>query len=120
MHDTADQPQPARLSITHVTTAGVRVLGLSGEIDADNADILRQALRPDEDASSQTVLDLGEVTFIDSSAISVLATAHRDATAAAGGLRMAALTAPVARVVGIVGLDTIIPCYATLPEALAA
>lgn len=120
MHDTADQPQPARLSITHVTAAGVRVLGLSGEIDADNADILRQALDADDGASSQTVLDLGAVTFIDSSAVSVLASARRDAAAAGGGLRMAALTSPVARVVEIVGLDTIIPCYPTLPEALAA
>ncbi|MFD9497365.1 STAS domain-containing protein [Streptomyces sp. NPDC060005] len=119
MHDIADEPQPARLSITHVTTGGVRVLGLSGEIDADNADILRQALDADDGASSQTVLDLGAVTFIDSSAVSVLASARRDAAAVGGGLRMAALTAPVARVVGIVGLDTIIPCYPTPSEALA-
>ncbi|MGW6217356.1 STAS domain-containing protein [Streptomyces sp. NPDC055109] len=118
MHDTADQP--ARLSITHATTAGVRVLGLSGEIDADNADILRQVLGAADGASSQTVLDLSAVTFIDSSAISVLATAHREAAAGGGRLRMAALTEPVTRVVGIVGLDTIIPCYATLTEALAA
>lgn len=34
--------------------------------------------------------------------------------------RMAALSAPVKRVVTIVGLDTIIPCYPTLREALAA
>ncbi|MGW6263283.1 STAS domain-containing protein [Streptomyces sp. NPDC055085] len=118
MHETADQP--ARLSITHATTAGMRVLELSGEIDADNADILRQALMAEDGAPSQTVLDLGAVTFMDSSAISVLAAAHRDAAAVGGQLRMAALTAPVARVVGIVGLDTIIPCYPTLPEALAS
>ncbi|MEU8788245.1 STAS domain-containing protein [Streptomyces sp. NPDC048643] len=118
MHDTADQP--ARLSITRTDTAGMRVLALSGELDADNADILRQALRADDGIPSQTVLDLGDVTFMDSSAISVLAAAHRDAAAADGGLRMAALSAPVKRVVEIVGLDTIIRCYSTLPQALAA
>ncbi|MFJ7305242.1 STAS domain-containing protein [Streptomyces sp. NPDC099088] len=80
----------------------------------------RRALAAEDGSPTQTVLDLGAVTFMDSSAISVLAAAHRDAAAAGGELRMAALTAPVARVVGIVGLDTIIPCYPTLPEALAA
>ncbi|MGW6485603.1 STAS domain-containing protein [Streptomyces sp. NPDC055056] len=48
----------------------------------------------------------GEVAFMDSSAISVLAAAHRDAAAAGGELRMAALTAPVARVGERLGLPS--------------
>ncbi|MET9896235.1 STAS domain-containing protein [Streptomyces sp. NPDC006465] len=107
MHDTAEQP--TRLSITHTATAGMRVLALSGEIDAANVDLLRQALQTDHGGPAQTVLDLGGVTFMDSSAISVLAAAHRDAAAADGWIRMAALSAPVKRVVEIAGLDTIIP-----------
>ncbi|MER5882112.1 STAS domain-containing protein [Streptomyces sp. NPDC001910] len=116
LHDTTEQP--ARLSITDSTTAGVRVLTLSGEIDADNIHLLRQALTC-VDAGARMVLDLGAVTFMDSSAISVLAVAHRGVAGADGWLRMAALSAPVERVVTIVGLDTIIPCYPTLPDALA-
>ncbi|WP_406368524.1 STAS domain-containing protein [Streptomyces sp. NBC_00647] len=110
--------QPARLSITQTITDGIRVLALAGELDADNAGALRQALRVEEDSAPLTVLDLSAVTFMDSSAISVLAAAHRDADAAGGWMRMAALSQPVRRVVEIVGLDTIITCCPTLAQAL--
>ncbi len=92
---------------------------MAGALDADNVGTLRQALRlGEESASALTVLDLGAVTFMDSSAINVLVAANRDASAAGGRLRMAALSGPVQRVVEIVGLDTIIPCYPTLAQAL--
>ncbi|KAB1978871.1 STAS domain-containing protein [Streptomyces triticiradicis] len=111
--------QPARLSITQTTVDGIRVLAVAGELDADNVGTLRQALRVGEDsAPALTVLDLGAVTFMDSSAVNVLVAANRDATAAGGRLRMAALSEPVRRVVEIVGLDTIIACYPTLAQAL--
>ncbi|WP_339134977.1 STAS domain-containing protein [Streptomyces sp. f51] len=111
--------QPMRLSITPVTVDGIRVLVVAGELDADNTGTLRQALRAEEDgAAALTVLDLGAVTFMDSSAINVLIAANRDATAAGGQLRMAALSEPVQRVVAIVGLDTIVACYPTVAQAL--
>ncbi|MCX4918986.1 STAS domain-containing protein [Streptomyces sp. NBC_00687] len=116
MHHPAEQP--GGLAITRTDTDGIRVLALAGELDADNADMLREALRIDEDGHLLTVLDLGAVTFLDSSAISVLATARRNANAAGGWLRMAALTDPVERVIALVGLDTIIDCYPTVAEAL--
>ncbi|MGW6215148.1 STAS domain-containing protein [Streptomyces sp. NPDC055109] len=111
--------RPAQLSITQSSSTGMRVLKLCGEIDADTADGLREALSVD-DSVPRSVLDLSIVTFMDSSAISVLVAARRDATAAGGWIRMAALTEPVQRVVEVVGLDTIISCYPTLPQALAA
>ncbi|MFF0191244.1 STAS domain-containing protein [Streptomyces sp. NPDC005244] len=107
------------LSIDQNVRSGIRVLVLGGEIDADTVGLLREAMRIDGRESSKLVLDLGAVTFLDSSAINVLALANRHATAAGGWLRMAALTSPVQRVVELVGLDTIIMCYPTLPEALA-
>ncbi|MEU8792693.1 STAS domain-containing protein [Streptomyces sp. NPDC048643] len=119
MADTHPAGQPARLSITRTDVDGIRVLALAGELDADNADALREALSIEESSTPPlTVLDLGAVTFLDSSAISVLALAHRDANAAGGWLRMAVLTAPVERVVQLVGLDTVIGCYPTLAQAL--
>ncbi|MFJ7969670.1 STAS domain-containing protein [Streptomyces sp. NPDC096324] len=111
--------QPARLSITRTTADGIRVLALAGELDTDTAGTLRQGLRPEEECLPPlTVLDFGAVTFMDSSAINVLVAAHRDATAAGGWIRMAALTEPARRVVEIVGLDTIIACHPTLAQAL--
>ncbi|MEU8788300.1 STAS domain-containing protein [Streptomyces sp. NPDC048643] len=118
MHEAAEQP--TRLSIAQTTTRGMRVLVLSGEVDADNVDALRQALQIHDGESRTSVLDLGGVTFIDSSAINVLVAAHREATSAGGWIRLAALTAPVKRVVELVGIDTVIGCYPTLAQALAA
>ncbi|MFE2297053.1 STAS domain-containing protein [Streptomyces sp. NPDC059445] len=110
--------QTARPSITQTTVGEVRVLAVAGELDADNVGALRQALRIEEDSTfALTVLDMGAVTFMDSSAINVLVAAKRDADAAGGQLRMAALSEPARRVVEIVGLDTIIACHPTLAEA---
>ncbi|MFJ7965511.1 STAS domain-containing protein [Streptomyces sp. NPDC096324] len=111
--------QPARLSITQATVDGIGVLTVAGELDADSVGTLRQALRIQENsASALTVLDMGAVSFMDSSAINVLVAASRDLVAAGSQLRMAALSEPVQRVVEIVGLDTIIVCCPTLAEAL--
>ncbi|MEU4089257.1 STAS domain-containing protein [Streptomyces aureus] len=121
MTDTHHPTEPsARLSITQTTDDGIRVLAVAGELDADSVGMLRQALRVGETpASAVTVLDLGAVTFMDSSAINVLVAANRDAAAATGQLRLAAPSEPVRRVVEIVGLDTIIACYPTLAQALS-
>ncbi|MFD0068976.1 STAS domain-containing protein [Streptomyces sp. NPDC059944] len=113
------EPQ-ARLSITptHVGD-GSRVLTLCGEIDADTAPGLREALNiADKETSPRSVLDFSDVTFMDSSGVNVLVAAFHQTRGAGGWIRMAALTEPVQQVIDIVGLDTIIPCYPTLDQAL--
>ncbi|MFG2424872.1 STAS domain-containing protein [Streptomyces sp. NPDC048448] len=73
MHDTAGQR--ARLTLNEATAAGIRVPALSGEVDADNVHLLRQALRVDGSSASRTVPDLSGLAFMDSSVIGVLAAA---------------------------------------------
>ena len=67
--------------ISEATAAGIRVLALSGEVDADNAHFLRQALRLDGTSASRTAPDLGGLAM-DSSGIGVLAAAQRGAAPA--------------------------------------
>ncbi|MFJ8802799.1 STAS domain-containing protein [Streptomyces sp. NPDC102487] len=110
--------QSARLSADHHQVTDIRVVSLSGELDADSAEEFLRAVRPDDAGTSWTVLDLSAVTFMDSSAVNVLVAARRDVTAAGGWIRLAAPTDPVLRVIEIVGLDTIFDCYPTLNEAL--
>jgi stage II sporulation protein AA (anti-sigma F factor antagonist) len=55
------------------------------------------------------------VTFMDSSAINVLITAHRKVSQARGWLRIACAQDPVLRVLQMVGVDTVIP--ATPPSS---
>ncbi|MFD6294201.1 STAS domain-containing protein [Streptomyces sp. NPDC060235] len=111
---------PARLSITQTAAHGIRVLTLEGEIDADTASGLHEALCVDGTATPRTVLDFSGVTFMDSSGVNALVAAFQRTRTAGGWIRMAALTQRVQQVVDIVGLDSVIPCYPTLPEALTA
>ncbi|MFF1519487.1 STAS domain-containing protein [Streptomyces sp. NPDC058305] len=115
-----DIKQRALLSINRtLPQPGVRVVACKGEIDDDTAGLLRDALRVD-DRGSRFILDLGAVTFLDSSGIHVLFAAHRDTMAAGGWLRIAAMTPTIREVVQIVDLPTVIPCYPALTQALNA
>ncbi|MFF2383606.1 STAS domain-containing protein [Streptomyces sp. NPDC058108] len=91
---------------------------VGGEIDHDNADQLRQALHVGADGPPRFVLDVSAVTFMDSTAISVLVAANNAAGEAGGWVRLAAMSEPVQRVVEIVRLDTVLTCYLTLSQAL--
>ncbi|MEU6097313.1 STAS domain-containing protein [Streptomyces sp. NPDC047079] len=118
MADTKGQPDN-RLSITRTTVDGVTVLTVGGEIDHDTAPQLHDALIDSGSViAPRIVLELSAVTFMDSSGINTLVKAHRAADRVQGWIRLAALTEPVLRVIELVGVDLIITCYPTLPEAL--
>lgn len=114
--------EPPRLSVTRSTTAaGITVLALRGEVDfTTGAEIQRALLDPDGRANRHTVMDLSQVTFMDSTGINALIRAHQAATAIHGWVRVAGPTPPILRVLHIVGLDTVITCYPTLQQALSS
>ncbi|MFC8172283.1 STAS domain-containing protein [Streptomyces sp. NPDC057250] len=112
--------QPGRLSAATTDIEGVRVVALSGEIDHTTGDTLRQALAVPDTPGPRVVADMREVTFMDSSGINVLITAHHALTEADGWLRLSGTTDPVLRTIGLVGLDTVIGCHETLAQALDA
>jgi stage II sporulation protein AA (anti-sigma F factor antagonist) len=107
------------LSIGRTSSADLRILTVSGEIDEDAAPQLKQALVWDDATGAQrTVMDMREVTFMDSSGINALILAHQHAHSTQGWLRLAAATDPVLRVLRIVGLNHVIACHPTIQEAL--
>ncbi|MFH8336473.1 STAS domain-containing protein [Streptomyces sp. AM6-12] len=112
-------PQSAGLSITATTSDGIHVVTLVGEIDHHTAGTLRQALDITASGAFRIVADMRQVTFMDSSGINILISAHHAATTAGGWLRLAAPTAAVLRTLHIVGIDQVIDCLPTLPDALA-
>lgn len=81
-----------RLSVTRSTTAeGIAVLALRGEIDfTTGTEVQRALLGPDGEAAARTVVELSQVTFMDSSGINALIGAHQAATALQGWVRLAA------------------------------
>ncbi|WP_399895023.1 STAS domain-containing protein [Streptomyces sp. BBFR51] len=102
------------------TTAGA-VLELTGDLDHHTAPEVRAALpgidlRPDQ----QLVIDLGGLTFCDSSGISVLIAARNHTLAADAGIALAGVPGRVSRIFGMVGLDQVFRTYPTVDAAEAA
>ena len=95
------------------------VMPIVGEIDLNSADILRDRLNQ---AGRQyegrvVVLDLTNMTFIDSTGLGVLVGALRRFRASGGDLRLAGCRAGIARVLTIAGLDRIFESAATVQDA---
>ncbi|MEU0221276.1 STAS domain-containing protein [Streptomyces sp. NPDC006265] len=120
MADSEQAEQPGQLSVVSTASEGVRVVTLSGEIDHQTAEAMRQALEVADTANPRLVLDMRGVGFMDSTGINILITAHQALTEAGGWLRLAAPTQAVLRTIQIVGLDTVIDCHPTLRQALNA
>lgn len=113
-----DDPIPPGLPpfAIHVTvTAEARVVSPRGELDLLTGDELGTALG--EGNGRRTIVDFREVTFIDSSGISVLLQAAREAEGR--GERLSCIEGPpeVHRVLQITGIDQMLDWVAAPAEA---
>ncbi len=121
MADIEGAAVPERLLITRTTTGGgVSVVTLSGEVDLDGSSQLRDVLLSSVQSAPGTVVDFGEVAFLDSSGINVLISAHQAAEARGVWFRLASPQDAVERVLRLVGVDALIACYPSVEQALAA
>lgn len=99
-----DAAAPHELRIVASSEDDMRVVKVVGELDASSAEHLRRAL--DEgftEGHSSVVLDLGDVTFIDSSGLSVLIHAWKQANQGDGVLTLRSPSATVIRLLDIAG-----------------
>ncbi|MFJ8595203.1 STAS domain-containing protein [Streptomyces sp. NPDC093598] len=112
--------QPGQLSVVSTTMEGIRVLMLTGEIDHHTGNQFQRALYFSDAPRPRIVVDLGGVTFMDSTGINILISAHRALSEAGGWLRLTAPGETVKRTMNIVGIDTIIDCRETLHQALSS
>lgn len=96
------------------------VVRLAGELDLYNAHLVREALaQASESSPERLVIDLEEVSFLDSTALGVLI----EARARLENRRAFLLAAPgleTRRALEVSGLDRHFPVHATVDEALAA
>jgi anti-sigma B factor antagonist len=104
---TAPSLEPsAELVTIDVSVAGpMTVVTAAGEIDSTSAPVLRQQLDAilDSDVRELTI-DLGQVSFLDSAGLCVLATAHRRAVRQDVRMRVLASSRAVIRPLQITGL----------------
>lgn len=95
------------------------VVRLAGEFDFTNAPELRDALLGAVDqAPAAVVVDLSNVTFIDSTSLGAMIAAERRAKASGAAFRLAAPSPSAARLLQLTALNRILPTYSNLSSAL--
>ena len=116
-----ERRRPARLDVTVLDRGHVRVLALSGELDVAGAPRVAkaagQALAEDR---TDLLIDLCDVSFIDSMGLSVLLTIKKRLLVRGGRLRMACAPGDEAQTLAVTRLDLEFDLYATRADALAA
>lgn len=100
---------------------GVDVFTLGGEIDLHYAPVLRSLFLAKIKARCRAlILDLSDVTFIDSSGLAAIIEYFRDAVDHQGVLCLAGLNESLQTTFEIVKLDKVIPIFPSVAEAKAA
>jgi anti-sigma B factor antagonist len=92
---------------------------LPAEIDMANADAAGEQLAAAFAAGVVVIADMTGTTFCDSMGFRMLVRAYRLAGASGADLRLLVTSANVLRVMTILRLDTVLPLYQSLEDALA-
>ena len=101
--------------------SGVPVVVTPEEVDITNAARLRGVLLETAPARHGTlVVDMSRTRFCDTAGIHALVSAHKQAQAERGELRLVIATPMVRRIFTITGLDNVIPYFGSREEALTA
>jgi anti-sigma B factor antagonist len=100
---------------------GIDVFALEGDIDLHFAPCFRSVLQAKINAHCPAlIVDLTQVTFIDSTGLSVIIEYFRDAAQHRGVLCLCGLNDELKNIFRIVGLDRTISMFATVNEATSA
>jgi anti-sigma B factor antagonist len=98
----------------------VSVVAPKGRLDLSSAPTLRERLRQlITSGTPRLVVDLGEVTFVDSSGLGAVIGGMKAARQAGGDLRIARPNQQVRMVLNLTSLNKVLRPYETLEEALA-
>lgn len=93
------------------------VVRLSGELDAGDAGFTESLLEPVDSGARHLIVDMLNVSFIDSSVIRALVLAHRATSDPGGWLRVVYTHHIIRRVIEMCGLTELLPQYATIESA---
>ena len=98
----------------------VAVVELGGEVDLYRAPDVKQALDAAIDGgAARLALDLGAVTFIDSTALGALVGAAKRVQPVGGAVALVCTDSNILKVFEITGLDRVFAIHETLDAALA-
>jgi anti-anti-sigma factor len=112
-------PQPPKLQIDTDGSSSALIVRLAGELDAGTADQLERALTEVLEPRSLLVLDLHELTFVDSLGLNILFRTREWADANGVTLRTVRAPVHVQRLLALAALDgSLGPFYADAEAAL--
>jgi anti-sigma B factor antagonist len=103
------------------TQERVRILALGGEVDLHYASVFRTLLEQQTEVPTEALLlDLSDVTFIDSSGIAVIIEHLRSATRRSKAFCIGGMSDAVKQIFEIIHLAKAMPVFATRKAALEA
>jgi len=114
---------PHQFDLSATTDGEWAVLAVSGEVDLATAPALRGCLHELADGGARhVVVDLRQVSFLDSIGLGVLVGAYRRLRDAepAGSLRLVCTNERVTKLFALTGLLGLFPVHATVEQARAA
>jgi anti-anti-sigma factor len=116
----APTPLSDCLRLRFADQAGLRIGQVCGAAGAEQAEELQQNLAAWAAAAPRLILDLSELTFINSAGLGALIVAYRTCRGLGGALHLVGPRECVADVLRITHLDRLIPTFPTLADASAA
>lgn len=108
------------LQLTTTRAGTCAVVSVGGEVDLGTAGQLSDQAVAALEATADLVLDLGGVSFMDSTGLKVLLVVQRRVQLAGGHLALAAPTRSVLKVLTVTGLDQTFTIRDTVVEAVQA
>jgi anti-sigma B factor antagonist len=117
MADELDESPPLRCEVE--TKPDVTVLTVSGEIDMDTAADLTEAMTRALTHSKHLVVDLADVSFIDSTGLRSLVDIHIEASRTDREVKLAVGNGQARRPIEISGLNQVLSVYESVESAVA-
>lgn len=115
---TGDDPGHAWYQVNQV--GGCAVVSAGGEIDTRTAHRLHEAVTEAAGLAPHVVIDLAQVTFVDSSGLGALIVARNTAREGRGSVSLVSPPPVVRRLLGSTRLHDVFAIYDSLDEALNA
>lgn len=113
--------RPVSISVTTSEAGEVHIVHVAGEIDVTSAAVLRDALEAlIADGHRRLVLDLSDVTFLDSTGLGIVVGRLKRLARHGGTMTVAASHERVLRVFTITGLDQLLAIHPDLEGAVRA
>jgi anti-sigma B factor antagonist len=100
---------------------GALVLHIEGRLDGETCDRVKQAFRDYAAGGAQHVtVEMSQVSFLDSAGMSALISGLKTMRQKGGGLSLAAVGSQARTALRLTLLDTVLPIYDSVKDAVAA